>query len=164
MPSGKTHRRIDLVMLLVIVGAAVYFWAPLAAFWGRDNLAEYGAIFVIAYLFGTFLLSPDMDLHTSDPMKNWGVLQLVWRPYAALFKHRGLSHTPIIGTLTRVVYILLVAYGMFAAANMLFDMGWKMSLRDVTTRHLHIISWGFCGLFLPDFFHIIADRLFKNKR
>ncbi|MDP6040887.1 MAG: DUF2227 family putative metal-binding protein, partial [Candidatus Latescibacteria bacterium] len=60
MPSGKTHTRIDLFLLVIILGFAWYFWSSLTEFFGRDEMAEYGIVFVVAYLFGTFLLSPDM--------------------------------------------------------------------------------------------------------
>ena len=69
MPSGKTHTRIDLFFLVFILGAAWYFWPSLVKCFGRDEMAEYGIVFVVTYLFGTFLLSPDMDLNTSDPLK-----------------------------------------------------------------------------------------------
>ena len=164
MPSGKTHTRIDLFLLVFILGAAWYFWPSLVKFFGRDEMAEYGIVFVVTYLFGTYLLSPDMDLNTSDPMKNWGVLRLLWRPYANVFKHRGLSHMPIVGTLTRVVYILIVVYALSAVANAFLDLGWKMSLDDLKKIDRNSVFWGVFGLCLPDLFHILADRLFKNAR
>jgi len=164
MPSGKTHTRIDLLMLIVLIGVASYFWDPLTDYFGRDEFVEYGGVFVVAYMFGTFLLSPDMDLNTSDPMKNWGVLRLLWRPYAQLFKHRGFSHVPILGTLTRIVYILLLVYVLCAVANALFDMGWELSIDKLKDIDKKTVLWGVCGLCLPDLFHIVADRMFKNAR
>ncbi|MFT5365730.1 MAG: putative metal-binding protein [Candidatus Latescibacterota bacterium] len=164
MPSGKIHTRIDLFLLVVLIGAAGYFWSLLTGYFGRDEFVEYGSVFVVAYLFGTFLLSPDMDLNTSDPMRNWGVLRLLWRPYAHFFKHRGVSHVPILGTLTRVVYILLLVYVIFAVANALFDLGWELSVKNLRGVDQKAIIWGLCGLCLPDIFHIMADRLFKNAR
>lgn len=164
MPSGKTHTRIDLLMLVVLVGVASYFWDPLTDYFGRDQFVEYGGVFVVAYFFGTFLLSPDMDLNTSDPMKNWGVLRLLWRPYAQLFKHRGFSHVPILGTLTRIVYIVLLVYVLCAVANALFDMGWELSIDNLKDIDKKSVLCGLCGLCLPDLFHIVADRMFKNAR
>lgn len=164
MPSGKTHTRIDLLMLVVLVVVASYFWDPLTDYFGRDRFVEYGGVFVVAYFFGTFLLSPDMDLNTSDPMKNWGVLRLLWRPYAQLFKHRGFSHVPILGTLTRIVYIVLLVYVLCAVANALFDMGWELSIDNLKDIDKKSVLCGLCGLCLPDLFHIVADRMFKNSR
>ena len=164
MPSGKTHTRIDLFLLVILLLAAAYFWGGLVGFFGRDEMAEYSIVFVVAYLFGTFLLSPDMDLNTSDPMKNWGVLRLLWRPYAQVFKHRGLSHMPIVGTLTRVFYIFIVVYVLFAVANAFFDLGWKMSVDDLKEIDRYAVVWALAGLCLPDIFHIVADHTFKNAR
>ena len=164
MPSGKTHTRIDLGMLVVLMVAAAFFWNALCRFFGRDEMAEYGAIFVVAYLFGTFLLSPDMDLATSEPMHSWGVLRHLWRPYAHLFKHRGISHTPVVGTLTRVLYIVLLIYVISAVANVFLDLKWKMSLDELKRVDRFALAWALGGLCLPDLFHILADRIFKNAR
>ncbi|MCZ6632779.1 MAG: metal-binding protein [bacterium] len=164
MPSGKTHTRIDLGMLGVTLLLAAFFWGPLCRLFGRDEMAEYGAIFVVAYLFGTFLLTPDMDLATSDPMANWGLLRFLWRPYAHLFKHRGISHMPIVGTLTRVAYILVLVYVISAVANVFLDLKWKMSLEDLGRIDRPSVLWALGGLCLPDLFHILADRMFKNSQ
>ena len=164
MPSGRTHTRIDLFFLVVILGVGACFWKPLVQFFGRDEMVEYGTVFVVAYLFGTFLLSPDLDLKVSDPMKNWGILRLLWRPYSYAFKHRGLSHMPIVGTLTRLLYMVLVAYVLFAVINVFFDLGWQMSFEDAKKIDRNIVLWALAGLCLPDLFHILADHTFKNAR
>ena len=54
MPSGKTHTRIDLFLLVIIIGIGACFWNPLVEYFGRDEMVEYATVFVIAYLFGTF--------------------------------------------------------------------------------------------------------------
>jgi hypothetical protein len=36
------------------------------------------------------------------------VWYILWEPYALLFTHRGLSHFPIIGTYTRIIYLSLI--------------------------------------------------------
>lgn len=151
-------------MLASLVGLAVYLHGPLSSYFGRDELVEYGAIFVLAYLFGTFLLSPDMDLAKSEPMANWGLLRWIWRPYANLFKHRGISHTPILGTLTRVLYLLVVIYMILAIINVCFEMDWKMSFRHLNKINWTAAIWALAGLCLPDLFHILADRMFRNAR
>ena len=118
-------------MLVAGLGLSAYFWEPLSGYFVRDELVEYGTVFVLAYLFGTFLLSPDMDLAQSDPMSNWGLFRFLWRPYAHLFKHRGISHMPVVGTLTRVLYLLVMLYMVLAVANGLFNLGWKLSVQDL---------------------------------
>ncbi len=151
-------------MLVALLGLGAYFWETLARYFGRDALVEYSVVFALAYLFGTFLLSPDMDLARSDPMRNWGLLRFVWQPYARMFKHRGISHVPIVGTLTRVLYLLVMVYILSAVANVCFDLGWRMSIRDLRRVDWTGVTWALCGLCLPDLFHILADRMFKNTR
>ena len=50
MPSGKTHTRIDLFLLVIIIGIGACFWNPLVEYFGRDEMVEYGTVFVVAYL------------------------------------------------------------------------------------------------------------------
>lgn len=164
MPSGKTHTRIDLCCLAVILGAGAVFWGHLVRFFGRDAMVEYAVVFVVAYLFGTFLLSPDLDLKKSDPLKNWGVLRWLWRPYARFFKHRGISHMPIVGTMTRVIYLSAVVGALTFTANAFLNLGWTLSLDDVKQIDLKMVLWAFAGLCLPDLFHIAADHTLKNAR
>ncbi|MCS6957003.1 MAG: metal-binding protein [Aquificaceae bacterium] len=70
---------------------------------------EFYIPFIGGYLFGTFFLSPDLDLPKSKPSKRWKVFKLLWRPYHALSKHRGISHIPLVGTLVRVGYLVLTS-------------------------------------------------------
>ena len=151
-------------MLAALFGLAFYFWGPLARYFGRDELAEYSVVFALAYLFGTFLLSPDMDLAKSDPMSNWGLLRFVWRPHVQVFKHRGISHVPVLGTLTRVLYLLAMIYILSAVASACFDLRWRLSFRDLLDVDWTGVLWGLCGLCLPDLFHVLADRVFRNAR
>ncbi len=53
------------------------------------------------------MLSPDLDLaeQNVDSKRNWGFLGFLWVPYGMMFSHRGLSHTWIVGPLTRVLYL-----------------------------------------------------------
>ncbi|MBI2952580.1 DUF2227 family putative metal-binding protein [bacterium] len=162
MPSGKTHIRIDVFFLLLMAAAALTFWDDLVQRFGRDRLVEQSAVFTISYLFGTFLLSPDLDLKDNVSAKNWGLLRLFWRPYAALFRHRGISHVPVLGTLTRILYMAVVAYVAVAAANVLFDMKIRMSFRDLRAANWNLGLTALAGVCLPDLLHVLTDRAFKR--
>lgn len=162
MPSGKTHIRIDVFFLLLMAAAALYFWDDLVQRFGRDRLVEQSAIFTTSYLFGTFLLSPDLDLKDNISAKNWGLLRLFWRPYATLFRHRGISHAPIAGTLTRILYMAVVIYVVLAAANALFDMKIRMSFRDLRAANWNLALTALAGVCLPDLLHVMTDRAFKR--
>ncbi|MBN1859312.1 metal-binding protein [Candidatus Bipolaricaulota bacterium] len=99
MPSGRTHLRIEIG--LFVVTAAVVIWL------GRieEVRVDVGASFLGGYLFSSFFLSPDLDLQASRPMRRWGPLRVLWAPYAAAFRHRRLSHHPLLGPTTRLAYL-----------------------------------------------------------
>ena len=164
MPSGKTHIRIDVFFLVLIGGGGLYFWGDLVRRFGHDRLIEHCAVFIVSYLFGTFLLSPDLDLKDNASAKNWGLFRLFWRPYAALFKHRGISHAPIVGTLTRILYMVAVIYVVVAAMNTLLDMKIRMSLHDLRGVNWNLALTALAGVCLPDLLHVLTDRAFKNRK
>ncbi len=70
----------------------------------KEHFFTFGA----GYLLGTFFLSPDLDLKHSKPSKRWKAFRFIWRPYQKVSKHRGLSHVPLLGGLTRLTYLVLV--------------------------------------------------------
>lgn len=80
-------------------------FAPLAAtglFYGRmEGVLTFGA----GYLIGTLLITPDLDLRYNDAARRWGLLRVLWAPYHLMSKHRGMSHTYVLGPLTRLLYI-----------------------------------------------------------
>lgn len=64
---------------------------------------------LLGFWSSVLLLSPDIDLKQSLPAKSWGLLRYLWYPYHRLFRHRGLSHWPVFGTLSRLIYLVVVA-------------------------------------------------------
>jgi len=160
MPSGRVHARIDLFALILIAGCILYFRTDLAKLVDGDKLWAYVAAFVGAYLFGTFFMSPDMDLDRCRPSSNWGILRFLWHPYARIFKHRGLSHVPIFGTLTRVLYLLMVAGIVVLIVR--FAFGLRVSLPALERTDLGLVLALGTGLCLSDLLHIAVDWLFRN--
>ena len=163
MPSGRTHRRTELISLGLICMVAFYYRALLSNRFGEDQAFEYVLVFVGAYLFSTFLLSPDLDLGRSASTSNWGILRLAWKPYAALFKHRGLSHSIILGPFSRILYLTVVLYSILHILNTFLEIGLK-----IHTYNSHI-DWRLagsllCGLWLPNVCHILIDRVSGNPR
>lgn len=98
----------------------------------------------LGVLFSNFLCSPDMDLKQSHPQKNWGLFQLYWLPYAKLFKHRGISHFPILGTLSRVFWVLPLVVGFFV-------------LTDTPPPSPTSIGMFILGMALNDILHLLMD-------
>ncbi|MGB9860807.1 MAG: DUF2227 family putative metal-binding protein, partial [Candidatus Bipolaricaulaceae bacterium] len=76
---------------------------------------------------------------------------ICWRPYSFLFRHRGLSHHPVLGPLSRFLYL-----GIWLALLGLLLWGLGFSLPRFP------LSWllpALVGLWLPQLFHILLDRL-----
>ena len=99
MPSGKTHERLGLIAL----GVA----APVVLIQGWDPLLLVGGGFGV-------LVTPDLDLptktHEEDRMMMiplFGNFWIAfWSSYGWWFSHRGISHFPVLGTLTRVFWLV----------------------------------------------------------
>lgn len=99
MPSGKTHFRFNLLMLLLLVILFMKFLA--------FSFIEI-IVFAFVYLICASIFSPDMDRSNSKAFKKWGMLKILWYPYAIFSKHRGISHTIFVGTLIRILYTFLI--------------------------------------------------------
>lgn len=110
MADGKTHFNAALATNAVLVGAGIWAiseGAPDAAINGMITGAAIGTV-----------ITPDFDLvgttYTEKAIRSIPIiggvvgviLQTTWYPYALLSKHRGLSHTHLLGTLTRFAYLL----------------------------------------------------------
>ena len=94
MASGRHHDRATWLLALPFG----LLWWPWQGLLGT-------AVGTLAFLLGGLLLSPDLDTH-SNPTRRWGPLRLLWWPYRRLLRHRSLlSHTPLIGTAGRLLYL-----------------------------------------------------------
>ncbi|MDD3248106.1 MAG: DUF2227 family putative metal-binding protein [Methanosarcina sp.] len=117
MPSGKTHDKINIVVLFLIL-LSLFSLLERSILPFPDSYLESRRIvlFSLAYLFGTFYLSPDLDIK-STPYRRWGILKVIWRPHQRLFRHRGVLHHPVLGpvilTLTPLVLIYPLIYSLF---------------------------------------------------
>ncbi len=130
MPSGIAHRRIACLFLIVALSLTAKYYEALVGAFGPDPVFEFALLFCLSFWIGTTLLSPDLDLSDSDPTRGWGVVQVIWRPYARVFRHRGLSHTPFVGTLTRIAYLACVVYVISALLQSFMGWQWRISVFD----------------------------------
>ncbi len=143
LPSGRVHETVNLLAL----PAAVYFLP--------EPLPKLP--FAAGYLVGTFWLTPDLDLSTSRPSRRWGMLRLFWLPYTWLFPHRGLSHLPLLGAFTRVLYLAALAgVGLWA----LDSLGYRFQLNFPLGQ-----GWlsFFTGILIADLIHLLLDTLFTRR-
>jgi uncharacterized metal-binding protein len=144
MPSGKAHLKFELVTLpLWTVGGAVVGvpWKELV-------------IFTFSYVGASLLLSPDVDLADSAPARRWGVLRLLWLPYAYFFRHRGISHSILFGPLTRVLYLGFLAFLVWVALYL--ALGVKLGWRWPPSSFVAAFA---CGVYLSNLLHVLLDHL-----
>jgi len=103
-------------------------------------------------LFATFFLSPDLDIE-SKPYKRWRIFKFLWWPYKVIFKHRGISHNPILGPLSIVLNLALIV------AVLLLLMG--VDLYKIPLRLIVAATTGMC---LSMEVHIISDFLISKMK
>ena len=118
MALGRTH---DLVNLVALPG--FFYFLP------KELYVPFG----IGYLVGTFLLSPDIDLPNSRPTRRWSFLRCLWAPYQSVSKHRGISHLPVVGSLTRLAYlvgVVLFLYFVLLGIVSTLDRGFALLLAN----------------------------------
>lgn len=162
MPSGLAHRRISALVLVLVLYLTVTFYDSLLIWLGPDPTFEYLLLFCLAFFFGTVLLSPDLDLVDSDPAKSWGIARIIWRPYARLFKHRGVSHMPVVGTLTRIVYLCLILCVLATVGESLLGLTLPISMHDLHHFWMPETACVLAGLVGADVIHLVADRFFST--
>jgi uncharacterized metal-binding protein len=156
MPSGRTHEAINLTLLGL--GGAFYL--------AQGGLPEEPSAlaFLLGYLAGTFLLSPDLDLAEKGvrAQGRWGVLGALWRPYGWLFRHRGLSHTWILGPLTRLGYLLLLLfllYGLLKGVAAFMGASLALALPPLPKE---VLLFGLLGYYLSQWLHLVADGIWPD--
>ncbi|MBH47777.1 MAG: hypothetical protein CME71_06365 [Halobacteriovorax sp.] len=157
MAMGKTHDGFNLFIGAVLTGGLIGYqhslivWLP----------------FIFGWLFSTLVFSPDTDLM---PKKRTGILQFFLYPYSILFKHRGLSHGLITGTLTRITYSVLLGgllvfvlskmgYIDFAAEGYWSGLVEFVREYDYDKTVYKSLSWLYIGMALADACHIFLDWL-----
>lgn len=165
MPSGEIHLRFNRRSspVFVILGALMLVFG------------EPGILAFVGYLFGLLFVSryidPDADqlgLTQAEgrAMREWKITRvkpiqeiggclgflLVWWmfPYAYIMKyfggHRGLSHVPIIGTISRLIWLF---------SPLFFAWWWYYY-----PWQSYVVPFGiglFCGLSVADVLHIFLD-------
>ena len=158
MPSGRTHDRITLWCLPIVVGTSVWLTYSLSL----------TVIICLSYLVGGFMLGPDLDIH-SIQYRRWGPFRWIWLPYQKALKHRSrLSHGPIIGTALRVVY-LAVWIGLFTIVivevlNVVWDAKLTWQSLSVTFNYLlnhYFVEWLaiLIGLEIGAISHLVSDAM-----
>ena len=113
MPSGRTHDRITLWSVPLVLGIAYFL----------TQSGKFALILAVGFLFSGLMFGPDLDIY-SVQYKRWGWFRWIWIPYRSAIRHRSnLSHGLFIGTILRLLYIsliILILSGMIAAIAYFF--------------------------------------------
>lgn len=141
---------------LVLAGTTAVMWSQ---GWSIGDIVAVDAGVAIS----TLILSPDMDLFTSKPMDDWGILRIFWWPYAKIVKHRDRLHTPLLGTLVRWLYTMVVVS---VAVVPFVIIGRRMNLKVTFGGDAEDIQWYlgyvfdmFLGANLADAMHFVLDEI-----
>lgn len=99
MPNADTHDAITYACIpFTFLVAELY--------WGADHTLA--IIATLAMIFSGLMFGPDLDLQ-SRPYRRWGPLRFIWKPYQVAMPHRSVfSHGPVLGTVVRIVYFLVM--------------------------------------------------------
>jgi len=115
---------------------------------------------------GTFLITPDLDLadRTVQAKRRWGPLGWLWVPYGRMFSHRGLSHTWLVGPLTRLVYLALLGAALFWVGDgLLRYLGISLELQGrVAAPPGEILLALVLGYYVSQWLHLIADGIWPD--
>ncbi|MDB5045782.1 MAG: hydrolase [Deinococcus sp.] len=157
VPSGRVHNLINIAVYAVVAGGVLIASNQQRA----DVTATQALYFTLAYFAGTFLLSPDLDLAEGqvDSKRRWGVLGFLWAPYGMMFSHRGLSHTWVLGPLTRLAYLAIMVG---IVAGLLFFLWPGLRLPALPQPFILADLWPallppLLGYYLSQWLHLIAD-------
>ncbi|MCK9416724.1 metal-binding protein [Candidatus Dojkabacteria bacterium] len=142
MPNGRTHDRINLILLPIILIASTIILKSIP-----DVL-----IISAAYLFSSFMFNGDLDTNSSV-YNRWWLMKIIWIPYQLIFTHRSIfTHGILIGTIIRILYLGIIPF-------IILHYNQDINIIDniISTKQLIL---GFIGLELGNTIHTISDKIF----
>ena len=149
MASGRSHDRATWVLSLPFG----LLWWPLL---GLAGVACAG----LAFLLGGLLLSPDLDTR-SNPTRRWGPLRLLWWPYRRLLRHRSIvSHSPVLGSCGRLLYLGALLIGLSWLGQPLGAPGpaaLVQRARQLWQAHQPLVIAALVGLEASTWLHLLQD-------
>ena len=143
MPNFRTHTSANLFALIAADGLLLY---------NGIDFTTVGQI-TLGGVLSTFLLSPDLDLSNSTSSADWGILEILFLPYSKSFHHRGISHMPVVGTLTRYLYIVLL----LVLVGLVINIVWGVNFSFDPEGILGAIGYIFIGSVFVDSVHYLLD-------
>lgn len=159
--DGRTHNWVNIgVTSGIIVGAGLAHYVSL------EDLFKIAAVSTIG-----LLVSPDLDQETGNIsyyyMRQIGLHRLwgwYWRPYTTIPHRSWLSHAPLLGTLLRLLYIIMPVWlFLFTAPSASRVLILQVIGAIVFMLGLHYLTfWDiiyiYVGLCIPDIAHFLLDQ------
>ncbi|NGX34840.1 MAG: hypothetical protein K1060chlam1_01197 [Candidatus Anoxychlamydiales bacterium] len=151
MAQYKTHSTFNIFLALpLILWGIVYFFHP------ELNLI---ITFSTCFVYATLFMNPDQDLTNKIKLFSLrGFLTLPFRGYSLIFRHRGISHSFVLGSATRVLWLGGFFYGILYVLDKPF---FKRNELISILKSDHFL-YGFSAIILADFCHLLLD--FKHKK
>ncbi|PWU16520.1 MAG: hypothetical protein C5B45_00330 [Chlamydiae bacterium] len=150
MANYRTHTGFNLFLILpVLLGFGYYFFQP-----SERALITFTATFTYATLF----MNPDVDLvHKIKLFSLRGFITLPFRGYSKIFKHRGISHSFLLGSFTRIIWF----------SSILFLLGFSFSFSDNLFSFCRYFKtyfiYALIGICLADWSHLLLDIKKQEK-
>ena len=149
MASGRSHDRATWALALPF-GALWWPWLGLAGL----------MVASLSFVVGGLWLSPDLDTR-SNATRRWGPLRVLWWPYRRWLSHRSLvSHTPVLGSAGRVLYVSGLVVGLSLLSTPLGapapDQLWAAALA-LWRQHPKLVIAALVGLEASAWLHLIQD-------
>jgi len=136
----------------------------------------YSWYFIAGYLFATFLCGCDLDTR-GDMQNNWGILRYYWGLYSKIFVHgkgkkksklidgvdvkRGPSHWILVGTLTRLLFLIpFIAFAFIYNSVVAFkgiEISYVIYLFQSSFYNYETLYF-IGGMVVADGLHIILDK------
>jgi uncharacterized metal-binding protein len=149
MASGRRHDR-----------ATGWLALPFGLLWWPGLGPAGVAVATGAFLLGGLWLSPDLDTR-SNATRRWGPLRLLWWPYRRLLSHRSLlSHSPLLGTGLRLLWLALMVVAVCAVLQPLGAPAPQELLQGgqkLWGSHRPLLLTAFVGLEASSWLHLLQD-------
>jgi uncharacterized metal-binding protein len=155
MPCYKTHCRYNSLLFLPITLLLLNYFFCCSI--------TYNAIFSTSYLYATFVMTPDVDIANKIKFLSLrGIVSMPFILYAKIFRHRGISHRIFIGSITRMLWLILCASIILSIfkVNHIFTNSFIKYIHE----HQQLITPAIAGIIIADLFHLSLDTICKNKR
>jgi uncharacterized metal-binding protein len=146
MAQYKTHTTFNIFIALPLILCGLFhFFKP-----SHDLLI----IFSLCFIYATLFMNPDMDLANKIKLFSIkGLLTLPFRGYSLIFKHRGISHWFLLGSITRILWLSCFLYLILY----LLDISLLHKKELISILENDYFLYGFFAIVLADFCHLILD-------